>query len=486
MLNRPEVTLPVSVLVIVLPLLLSACSTNASDEPASERFEAPAGISPSHVQISPKEQGRKEAQSSHPPASSEESPLKSLNAYIMEGIEQNAELEAAFLSYSAAREKNTIVSTLPDPTLSFGHFLQEIETRAGPQQQRIGIMQPVPWFGTLGLKGDIADAEAEALRFAFLQKKNNLVSRMAEAYFELAFLNQSIVITEANFELLKRWEQVLAQRYRTQAGTQADLIKVQVELGNMEDRLKQLADMRQPLQSQLNALLNRSVESKIQMDDSVLTGPSIFIEDADMMQTEAELRQLLPNQNPELLLQQSLVRARELGIDLALNDYYPDLVFGAEYISVGSEGVAGSNSGEDATVASVSISLPLYWQKYDANLARARKEKSASERSHRSTLFTLQANLSKVLFNLKDSRRRVSLYQHTLVPKAQQSLSSSYTAFEAGKASFLDLLDAERMLLEFELSLARAQTDYHIAAANLAAILGESVPKQKSDSRGDS
>ena len=107
-----------------------------------------------------------------------------------------------------------------------------------------------------------------------------------------------------------------------------------------------------------------------------------------------------------------------------------------------------------------------------AKRQEAKKKKHSVERAHEAKHFALQSKLARLLFRYKDSKRRIALYQNTLVPKANESLETTYTAFEAEKASFLDLLEAERSLLDFKLSLARALADRHISAANIAALLG--------------
>jgi len=120
-----------------------------------------------------------------------------------------------------------------------------------------------------------------------------------------------------------------------------------------------------------------------------------------------------------------------------------------------------------------SISLPLNRHKYRAGLTQAKTEQSSAEEMKRSMLFELEAELAKTAFSIKDSLRRVRLFRDTLIPKAEESLESTYTAFEAGKASFLDLLDAERALLDFQLSQVRAQADLRISDASFSALLGD-------------
>ena len=75
----------------------------------------------------------------------------------------------------------------------------------------------------------------------------------------------------------------------------------------------------------------------------------------------------------------------------------------------------------------------------------------------------------------QDSERRVSLYQNTLIPKAEESLTATEAAFRADTADFLDLIDSQRVLLEFQLSRERALSDRLRAEAQIDRLIGRYV-----------
>jgi outer membrane protein TolC len=80
------------------------------------------------------------------------------------------------------------------------------------------------------------------------------------------------------------------------------------------------------------------------------------------------------------------------------------------------------------------------------------------------------------LFGYRDALRKMDLYGDALVPKGRQSLGASLAAYETGKTGFLDLVDAERLLLEFQLSHARAAADLMIQLAEIEMLVGGPVP----------
>ena len=73
----------------------------------------------------------------------------SLQDYLRYAALNNAGLKAAFEQWKAAMEQIPQAKSLPDPKFTYGYFIEEVETRVGPQRQKFGIMQVFPWFGKI-------------------------------------------------------------------------------------------------------------------------------------------------------------------------------------------------------------------------------------------------------------------------------------------------------------------------------------------------
>ena len=81
------------------------------------------------------------------------------------------------------------------------------------------------------------------------------------------------------------------------------------------------------------------------------------------------------------------------------------------------------------------------------------------------------------LYHFRDAGRKIDLYRDTLIPKAEQSLNVTQQAFSAGQADFLDLIDTQRVLLEFKLSYERALAHRAQRLAEIEKLVGEDVPR---------
>jgi outer membrane protein TolC len=95
----------------------------------------------------------------------------------------------------------------------------------------------------------------------------------------------------------------------------------------------------------------------------------------------------------------------------------------------------------------------------------------------------LEAELELALYHFRDAKRKVDLYRDTLVPKGRQSLDVARQGFEAGKVTFISLIDAQRLLLEFQLAERRARTNRGQRLAEIEMLSGKEVGTERTDGR---
>lgn len=88
--------------------------------------------------------------------SASESIEPTLNAYIEYALFHSPEVERSYQDWRASSERLPQVRSLPDPRLKLGFFVNEVETRVGAQQAKVGIEQSFPWIGTLKSREDSA------------------------------------------------------------------------------------------------------------------------------------------------------------------------------------------------------------------------------------------------------------------------------------------------------------------------------------------
>lgn len=396
------------------------------------------------------------------PSLGEESTLAD---YLRYAALNNPGLGAAFERWRAALQKVPQARALPDPRLTYVQFIEEVETRVGPQESKLSLAQKLPWFGKRRLRGQAAWEAAEAARERYEAEKLKLFFRVRDAYYEYAYLAGAIAVVEEMKGLVQQLDQVARTRYTVGAAGHPDLIRAQVELGKLEDRLQSLSELRGPLTARLNAALNRPVQADLPWPEPIVARR------VDIGQEELIAR--LADSNPELRALRREVAGKERGVALAGKEFYPDVTVGLTYVNTGSARVSGvSDSGKDPVAAMVSVNLPLWRGKLEAGLREAEARRRAAEQSAVERENALASELKLALYRYEDARRKVNLFRDTLLPMASQSLETNRSAFKVGKVDFLDVLDAERILLEFRLSLERAIADQAQELARLEMLTG--------------
>ncbi|MHB9028058.1 MAG: TolC family protein [Candidatus Latescibacterota bacterium] len=361
----------------------------------------------------------------------------------------NPELRAARLRWQAALERIPQARALPDPQL--GYRFEDMGGGFGSWEHRLEASQMFPWFGKRDLMGDREGIMADIEEQMYQEMKLRLSTMVTGAYTEYYFLSREITVTEENLKLLSYLERVAQSRYTAGKGSQSDVIKAQVEMGVLEERIQSLRDMLRPTAAKLNAALNRP-------GDAPLPAPS-GLPDVDITRDETRLASWLKEHNPSLKAASFQTQSSDKAVELARKEYYPDIMLGIG-VGTGKDSIAGAmGSRRNSFMGMFSLNIPLWGRKNRAAVNEAQEIRRSSEQARNNRENELAAELQEALYRWRDSERKVRLYRDSLLPKARQSLAVSQRAFEAGNAGFLDLVDAQRMLLELELSLERALSD---------------------------
>lgn len=391
-----------------------------------------------------------------------------LDDYLAFAALKSPTLRRAFYRFKAAVEKTGYAGALPDPMLSYGYFIENVETRVGPQNQKLSLKQSFPWFGTLGAKKDIANEAANAAHRKYQAEKLKLFYSVKAAYYDLYYLGRDIALTKDNFELLKFWESVARTKYKVALKKHPDLIKAQVELGKLEDRLLTLQDQVGPLSAHLKAIVNLPHTMSIQVPTSIDIAeidvtPQAVIEDALQF-------------NPNLSAILHLIDKERAGVRLAGKAALPNFTFGVDYIETGNAlNSSMDESGKDPLVFGVGINLPIWFGKNKAKRNEAKAKLQSAKYRYADAQNRIVALSEKIVFQYSDALRKTRLYRDGLIPKAEQALNASYTAYQVAETDFLNVLDAQRQLLAFQLRFERAVTDIATRRAQIEMITGSEL-----------
>ncbi len=361
--------------------------------------------------------------------------LQTLADYLRYAALNNAGLKAAFEQWKAAIEEVPQARALPDPRFTYGHFIEEVETRVGPQRNKFGISQMFPWFGKIEARTRAAGAAAQAARRRYEAKKLKLFFEVKDAFHEYVYLARAIEIAGENLELIEDFEEVALTKYIGAATGHPDILRAQVELAKLEDQLRTLEGLREPIVARLNAVLNRK-------SPELLPWPTR--EDLRAVKIDRrQIKELLLAQNPELQALDFDLESARSRVELAKKKFYPDIGVGVDWVQTDGALMAGTrDSGKDPVMLMFSLNLPIWRQSYKAAEIQARAIARKTRLDKTQMENTLIARAERVLYDYEDSERKQRLYSDILVPKAQELIGASESVYQGGTIDFLSLLDA--------------------------------------------
>jgi cobalt-zinc-cadmium efflux system outer membrane protein len=394
--------------------------------------------------------------------------------YILYAAANNPGLEAAFNRWKAAVHRIPQARALPDPRFSYTHFIRSIETRSGAIENWFRLGQTFPWLSKLTLRRDVATEAAKAAQSRYEAERLKLFFSVKDAYYEHYYRGRAVRVLEENVQLVKYLESVARAKFSTGGAEHSDVIRAQVELGQLEDRLRTLVALRKPIVARLNAALNRPTDAPLPVPKEIAE-ESVVAKDDDIIAA-------LKSNSPELQALTADAARERAAIDLAKKNYYPDITLQGELIGVREASPPRpSSSGEDPVAVTVALNIPIWYGKYSAQVKEAVAGHIAATKGLHDRENQLTATLQLALYNFRDAGRKIRLYRDALLPKARQSLKVTQQGFEAAKVDFLDLIDAERTLLEFELSYERALVDRAQRLAEIEMLIGRPLPRSEEE-----
>lgn len=171
-------------------------------------------------------------------------------------------------------------------------------------------------------------------------------------------------------------------------------------------------------------------------------------------------------------------------VSLKKKDYFPDFTFGVDFIDVASGHTTMPNDGQDAVMGMVMVNVPIWHDRIKAGVNEAKNRLSSSEEMYTDVTNQVEFQVKDFHFQLKTAEDLIHLYQKTVIPQAEKSLEAAQSGYETGKVEFLNLIDSERLLLNFKISYFKSVVDYEKSVAALERTIGIRIEDFQENLRG--
>ena len=365
-------------------------------------------------------------------------------------------VEAAYYQYAAQVERITLARSLSDPRFTFQMDVTNVIETIMP-----GLMIDVPWPTKLTARADVAAAVSRTRYYDYENAVLLTAFEVKRPYYQLHFLSERIRLNRKMLNLMNQVEEIARAQNEAGKVTMQDVLRTQIEQERLKNDIANLEDSRNPLMSKLKTALGMTPG---QPNPPM---PSRF-EPTKLDISSDQLFAIAMAQNPRLKAMEAEVRAAEEGINLAHKSQYPDFTVGVE---------ADVKAAPIMWRPKLDVTLPIWRDKIAAEIAAAQAEKDAASAKFTGEQLQLAVEFADKSFMYREAKRNLTLLTAGLLSKAQLSLDVALSAYSSGRIDFINLLEAERVLLGFQLAEVEARLQCEMALADLSLIIGIRPPE---------
>jgi len=356
------------------------------------------------------------------------------------------------LSYAA--------NSQPDPKVSIAFanlptdgfdFAQE-----GMTQFKVGVSQMFARGDSLAIKNQQFELQSQQQPLQRKDRQNKVAVTVGSLWLDLYRVQESIILIEQNRNLFEQLSELAEASYSSGLGKtrQHDIVRAQLELTRLEDKLNQLKLEQNSYQGmfgqwlsdyKLNDASAEKINSKFNLAsvfvNSELPQLQVYKKSAiyDDNHLKVEQLALMFAAHPSVLAIDKKISATRKGIDLAEQKYQPQWGVNASY-GYRADDLMG-NSRADLFSVGVVLDVPLFTNNRQDNEVRSAISQTEVIKTEKLLLIRqLMSAFSSAKGRLLRVSDRQTLYQNKLLPQIHDQAQASLTAYTNNDGDFAEVV----------------------------------------------
>ncbi len=404
-----------------------------------------------------------------------------LDKLIDEALAHNHDIELAAARIDEARARLVLADAERDPTATVG-FRPSITrtTKRGavptfPGQHftntdyraTVNASYEIDLWGKLRGATEVARANLFASEAARDTVKNTLTAQVAQGYFALLALDAQLETSHRTEQT--RQDALKLQQLRMKSGvtSEFEVRQVEADLAAVQAQIPALERSRTEQENALAVLLGRSPRDI--MEGTIARGQS-------SLPTEAVVPAGLPSElllrRPDLRQAEQQLIAAHGNVGVARTAYYPSIsltgYFGGESKSLADLFIGPARIFQFAAA----LVQPIFdGKRIGASVDAAKAQEQQAIAQYRQAIANAFSDVRNALV-AQQKAQEIRTAELAHVDALQKSYALAKLRYENGVASQLDLLDAERNLLQAQLNLAEAERAQRAAVSDLFKAMG--------------
>jgi len=370
----------------------------------------------------------------------------------------NGDLEASYFEWKAAVQRIEMASAYPNSNVQVGYsymFSSEKMKTFDRQTFAFGFdpSMNLSFPTKVQQKGKVALDEARAAGERFRTAKFDLQRRVLGQWADLRMLEakhrvqaEQVALNRLAIEAIRAKAQV--------GGVQRDLLRAEAALRTQENNLQNTQAELSAMRAMLNGMLARDPNAAIDASHDI---------PREVTATDGQILAGAIDLNPEIAVLARQAEGRSDALELARMQWIPDINPSFMF------------TGNVSQAVGATVMLPTTIAEIRGGIREAEAMLRAGDAMLRQTRSDRAATLVATLVALRNSERQAALFETTLVPLADRLLVSTRQSYTAGSATYLDLLEAQGVVLDTKLVVIEAHAARDKRLAELEALMGTDI-----------
>lgn len=390
--------------------------------------------------------------SARPTRTTEPAAPLNLQSALTLALGANAELSAARQEVDAIDASILQAGARPNPEVAMLVEGARSDTRTSTLQ----LNQAIELGGKRAARIAAAERGRDAATADLNVKRADIRATVIAAFFDVLTAQERVRLANESVELAQRGTSVASRRVIAGKVSPVEETKARIAQANVRLELNQaksdLANSRKRLAATWGNPLPRFEQADGQFD---LLPEFPVLNEMNMRLANA----------PALARAQFEVERRDALAQLERRRRVPDVT-----ISLGVK--RSDEPGRNQAIVGLSVPLPLF-DRNQGNVLETMRRADKARFELTAIQVRLDSDLAQAHERLNAARQDADLLHRDILPGSQDAYEAASKGFEFGKFGFLDVLDAQRTLLQAKSQYLRALSEAHRAAAEIERILGD-------------
>ncbi|MGC1454267.1 MAG: TolC family protein, partial [Nitrospirota bacterium] len=379
-----------------------------------------------------------------------------------EALLNNPEIHMADKKAESADDRKSLAAAMPDPMI--GYMVQNVGSpvtwsvgKEDMSMQGFVFTQEIPFPGKLSTMGHAAEKAAEREQENAREIRLRVLAGLRTTYYDYYLAHRSTEILTRTRDLMKDVQQITETRYGTGQGTQQDVLRAQLEVLMLLDKLAEEERKREAQAALINSLVGRNPLANL--------GRPAELPRPSLEKSAEDLAAMAEAHSPMLQGKQRMVEQSAFEVSSRKKDFLPDMLLSGGWFTRGDK--------PDVWSASLMFKVPLYFWNKSTGVKAANADLLSSKFDYDAAKLSVLARVRELYSAAMTAEHHLNLYSTGIIPQAGQALQSATSNYRVGKTDFMSLLDSQGLLLKYQLMEQEELVNLHKTLSMIGEMTGE-------------